>query len=110
MEYLKLGMRDAKYEFTIRQCVTMAESYIQRSEDEFYTLDEMKEYVLTTSLAIILLELKMFLFRKLIDDRFELKTLLLSDDSDFSIGSQIFHTEAFFIKKSENILENPMKV
>ena len=88
----------------------MAESYIQRSEDEFYTLDEMKEYVLTTSLAIILLELKMFLFRKLIDDRFELKTLLLSDDSDFSIGSQIFHIEAFFITKTENILENPMKV
>ena len=58
MEYLKLGMRDAKYEFTIRQCVTMAESYIQRSEDEFYTLDEMKEYVLTTSLTINLLKLK----------------------------------------------------
>ena len=45
LEYLKSSMRDAQYEFTIRQCVTMAETYIHRSEDEFYTLDEMKEYV-----------------------------------------------------------------
>ena len=45
LEYLKSSMRDAQYEFTIRQCVTMAETYIHRSKDEFYTLDEMKEYV-----------------------------------------------------------------
>ena len=51
--FYKRSIRDAKYEFTIRQCVTMAESYIQRSKDEFYTLDEMNEYVWTNSSTII---------------------------------------------------------
>ena len=38
----KLLERDAKYEFTIRQCVNMAESYIYRTESEFYTRKEMR--------------------------------------------------------------------
>lgn len=68
----------------------MAESYIYRTENGFFTPDEMKTYVWynyindTRGILINTNALLLFVnFSKLQDDRSELKSLLENKDSDF---------------------------